>query len=163
MHVIILLLEFLAVWAVAGSVIRRWTDSWVVAIGGGFIAMLIGGAILAAVINATSKGNSEDEACRQDLRCWAEEHQAKAERACRPEIADLARIDVRWHDEFLLDEFSKFKWADEAAGTVMYFGDRVQFQNAQGAWVRHRYSCTYDPATETVQRVRAEAGRIPSS
>jgi hypothetical protein len=99
--------------------------------------------------------------CRNDLECWAEKHSARASLECRPSVENLARTDARWTDGMFESKFSHYRWKRKADGVVTYIGDKIEFQNGIGAWLRHTYECDYLPGTG-VQDVRARQGRIPS-
>lgn len=101
-----------------------------------------------------------DAVCRQDLRCWAEEHLIAASVRCEDHIERLGQYSHRWTDGWTEPKMSRYRWKDLSAGHVTYIGDKIEFQNGFGAWLPHIYECDYDPATERVLAVRAEAGRL---
>jgi hypothetical protein len=57
-------------------------------------------------------------------------------------------------------KLSRRGWLDEEAGTLSYYGDRVQFANGYGSFQNYVYRCDYDPDTKTVLNVQLEAGRL---
>jgi len=103
---------------------------------------------------------AEMEACRQDLQCWGQEHWAAATNRCEREIERLAQYDVKWTDSYPDVKLSRRGWLDEAAGTLTYYGDRVQFSNGYGAFKNYIYRCDYDPSTKSVINVEIEPGRL---
>jgi hypothetical protein len=86
-----------------------------------------------------------------------------AARHCRASIERLAKYQHEWTDSWHEEKFYRMRWADQAAGTVTYVGDRVKFQNGFGAWQYMTYQCTYDPIGERVLAAKAEPGRLPPS
>ncbi|MXY39025.1 MAG: hypothetical protein F4160_06620 [Rhodospirillaceae bacterium] len=103
---------------------------------------------------------SEFQKCRFDLRCWSERNLPKAAIHCRRHIEDLARYDYEWTDGFLESKFSHFRWKNMSLGIVTYLGDKIKFQNGFGAWVPHKYWCSYDATQEKVLDVHAQPGRM---
>jgi hypothetical protein len=101
-----------------------------------------------------------DAACRAEVACWAAHWAHLAESRCPERIERLARYAVRWTDGMLEPKFSRAKWADEAAGSVTWAGDRVEFQNGFGAWEPQIYTCTLDPAAPDAVEVTAQPGRL---
>lgn len=99
-------------------------------------------------------------ACRQDLQCWGKQNKPDAESACAPEIEKLAKYDFKWTNGWLESRFTKIAWADKEKGTLNFYGDAIQLQNGLGAWIRHSYACTFDPATRAVLDVRGAPGRF---
>ncbi|MEW6647175.1 MAG: hypothetical protein AB1450_08260 [Pseudomonadota bacterium] len=164
-----LLYIFGASWLAFVVAAHLYKQSAVIAFGGGFIASCLLLIVLAMAFPSdeikareAAEASSELARCRADLQCWSDKHIYDAVNACRPRIENLAATDFRWDEGVLTPKLRRSKWADQKSGSVTYFGDAIQYQNGLGAWVRHLYSCTYDPATRKVLDVRAEPGRIPS-
>jgi hypothetical protein len=111
--------------------------------------------------SATSTAARADPACRSDLRCWAEKGLVGASVRCRSNVERLAKNDFQWTDGWLEMKFSRYRWRDQASGTVTYVGDKIKLQNGFGAWQNHIYECDYDQSGERVLGVRAFAGRLP--
>ena len=57
-------------------------------------------------------------------------------------------------------KFGRFRWLNQAEGTLTKVGDRVEFQNGFGAYSRVIYECDFDPRTNDVLAVRAHEGRL---
>lgn len=93
----------------------------------------------------------QDLKCRQDLRCWANEHSLHAILACQPLIEDRAKYDFKWTDGFFGSKLERWRWDDREEGSLAYTGDEVKFMNAFGAWQRIAYWCFYNPNTEEVR------------
>ena len=72
-----------------------------------------------------------------------------------------ANYGVRWVDGWLEPKLSRHGWRDEEAGIAVYMGDRVEFQNAFGAWQPHIYACFVDVRRSAVVNVTARPGRLP--
>lgn len=103
---------------------------------------------------------AEMDACRKDLQCWGEEHWAAATNRCEREIERFAQYEVKWTDSYPDTKLSRRGWLDQDAGTLSYYGDRVQFSNGYGAFQNYVYRCDYDPETKTVLNVEMEPGRL---
>lgn len=103
---------------------------------------------------------AEMEACRQDLQCWGQENWSAATNRCEREIERLAQYEVKWTDEYPDVKLSRRDWLDEKAGTLSYYGDRVQFANGYGAFQNYIYRCDYDPSAKSVMNVEIEPGRL---
>lgn len=101
-----------------------------------------------------------DEECMQDLTCWGQRQAVSAGVYCEAPIEKLAKYKVEWTDGMFEPRFKEFQWDNKDAGTMMYFGDSVKFQNGFGAWENHAYACTFDPIAKKVTFVQAEAGRL---
>ncbi|MBC3435819.1 hypothetical protein HU735_10380 [Pseudomonas sp. BW16M2] len=99
-------------------------------------------------------------ACRHDLQCWAEKNQFDAIMACQPAIQQLAKFDYEWTDGMTTPIFSKLAWGDQKRGEIIYLGDEVKFQNGFGNFLRHKYACTFDPASKLAVNASAEPGRL---
>lgn len=99
--------------------------------------------------------------CLRSLQCWGDRYNAAADTHCPAFVEKLARFSARWTDTGLFEpKFSRFRWLDESAGTLTYVGDKVEFQNAFGAWQPILYECDYDPRTKTILDVRIQPGRL---
>ena len=139
---------------------------------------IIGGFIVLAVIvfgismcssndeSSTSSDTSapeqiaEEAACKADLSCWGEKHSISAAVYCDDYVEKLAQYDHEWTDGMLEPKFSHYRWKNIDKGIVTYIGDKIKFQNGFGAWQNYVYECDFDPATETILDVRAQAGRL---
>jgi len=97
--------------------------------------------------------------CRESLQCWAEKHSAAATVKCTPLIGKMAKYDVEWGSMFD-PMFSHMRWKDAKAGTIVFIGDKVKFQNGFGVWIPVTYQCEYDPINETVLDIQIEEGRF---
>ncbi|MEX0738161.1 MAG: hypothetical protein WD071_02350 [Pseudohongiella sp.] len=103
---------------------------------------------------------AEQEACRSDLQCWGQEHWSAATNRCEREIERQAQYEVKWTDSYPDVKLSRRGWLNEEAGTLTYYGDRVQFANGYGAFENYIYRCDYDPSSKSVINVELEAGRL---
>ena len=79
---------------------------------------------------------------------------------CPDHIERLAQYGVRWTDGVLEPKFPRSGWQDAENYLAVYMGDAVEFQNAFGAWQRHRYSCVVNVRTEQVVDVAALPSRL---
>jgi hypothetical protein len=98
--------------------------------------------------------------CRQDFKCWGEQHKFDASLPCKRAIERFASLDARWTNFALDTPFSGLSWDDPAKGTIAYYGDSVEFQNGLGAWMKYNYRCDFDPATKTVINAWARPGMM---
>ena len=101
-------------------------------------------------------------ACRQSLQCWGDKHLIAAGVYCQNDIENLGQYAHEWTDAWHEKKMERWNWLDEEAGTLTYFGDKITFQNAFGASVPHWYFCEFDPQSNGVISVGADAGRLPS-
>lgn len=102
----------------------------------------------------------EEEACRQDLRCWGDKFNLAASFECEDEVERMANYSSRWTDGFLEPKFSHFRWRDKVTGIVTYVGDKIEFQNGFGAWQNFVYECDFDTQHQQALSVRGEPGRL---
>lgn len=103
----------------------------------------------------------ENAQCKQSLKCWVDKYFASAEVFCKDPIEKLAKYDIKWGDSgFLERKFTHYRWLDQSRGTITFAGDKIKFQNGFGAWQNSKYECDFDPTTETVLNVRANAGYL---
>lgn len=105
-----------------------------------------------------ARKRAEEAACASDIQCWGDKHHLSASFACDEPVSRLARLNYRWVDGWMEGKFSHFRWRDRDEGIVTFIGDRIEFQNGFGAWIRHTYECDYDPEREVVLEVRARQG-----
>ncbi|MBB5320456.1 hypothetical protein [Marinobacter oulmenensis] len=107
-----------------------------------------------------AEAQMDAEACRQDLQCWGKENWAAATNRCQKQIERQAQYEVKWTDSYPDTKLTRRAWLDQEEGTLTYYGDRVQFSNAYGAFQNYIYRCDYDPFTKTVINLEMEPGRI---
>lgn len=134
------------------------------------VALFAGGAWLVSDDEAAAtasepevteaQAQAEAEACRQDLQCWGQEHWAAATNRCQDRIERRAQYEVKWTDSYPDTKLSRRDWLDQEEGTLTYYGDRVQFSNAYGAFQNYIYRCDYDPEAKAVIDLEMEPGRI---
>lgn len=99
-------------------------------------------------------------ACRKSLQCWGDKHMIAAAVYCAGEVPKLASYTSRWTDGMLEPKLSRISWLDQEAGTLTFWGDKIEFQNGFGAWQTMTYSCDFDPASQIVLDVQAAPGRL---
>ena len=108
----------------------------------------LGGLLLMVAMGC---GPSEEE-CLRDIDCasgnggWS----AEAEVQCAPKIEARALYTSRWTEGFFDSKFERVALQPPDYETVKYSGNKVEFQNAFGAWVRQGYDCIYNPVDEYV-------------
>ena len=103
----------------------------------------------------------DSEPTTSDVRS---EPSGAAQVECAERIERLANYSFRWTTGwFLGGRFPRYRWEDDERRVVTVFGDAIEFQNAFGAWQRHRYSCRVDGSVDPprVLNVSAEPGRWP--
>lgn len=103
---------------------------------------------------------AEEAACKKDLSCWGEKHSISAAVYCDDYVENLAQYSHEWTDGMLEPKFSHYRWKNIDKGVVTYIGDKIKFQNGFGAWQNYVYECDFDPVTDTILDVRAQAGRL---
>lgn len=89
-------------------------------------------------------------ACRNDIKCWGEEAWPGATVRCPSAVESLAQWDYEWTDSWSEVKFDRYRWKDQKAGVVTFYGDKIKMQNGFGAWKHVSYSCDYDPISEKV-------------
>ena len=100
--------------------------------------------------------------CSKDVRCIGAKSAEAAGVACRPGIEDLAGYGVRWTGATKSGPaFDRFRWHDEARGTITLGGDQAAFATASGAYRPVVYECDYDPTALAVLGVRVTPGPVP--
>ena len=108
--------------------------------------------------------SSGSEPTTSDVRSEPSEPSGVAQVACAERIERLANYSFRWTTGwFLGGRFPRYRWEDDERRVATVFGDAIEFQNAFGAWQRHRYSCRVDGSVDPprVLNVSAEPGRWP--
>ena len=103
---------------------------------------------------------AEDAACRKDIQCLGDRSSISAAAFCRVHVERLSEYAHRWTDGFLESKFPAFQWKDKTNEVIRYHGDSIEFQNAFGAWLKHRYWCDHDTVNDRPLRVGAEPGRL---
>ena len=109
-----------------------------------------------AALTPKEQARSKEAACRADLQCWGDKHSLRATRPCQRAIEALARYDYEWTDGWSGAKFDQFGWKKRSAGTLVFYGSKIKFQNGFGAWSHMTYQCDYDPNTQTVLDVRIQ-------
>jgi hypothetical protein len=88
---------------------------------------------------------------------------------CHRRIHQLIKYDIRapgavWGNTQGNQAILRFKrWSKRVApdGTIRMSGDDAEAQNKMGDWVRINYSCTVNVATNSVQDVAVDLGKLP--
>lgn len=86
---------------------------------------------------------------------------AAAVAACPAHIEQRSEFTVRWTDGPGNPKFSRFNWSDEPGGGITYIGDRIEFQNAFGAYKPMRYLCDMSTDGKKALSARVYEGRLP--
>lgn len=113
-----------------------------------------------AEVAAAEAAAREAEECRADFTCWGRDRRIEAEIQCKRPIERQARYDHEWTDGWTEPMFSRFRWKDEEAGVMTYYGDRLRLQNGFGAWANVVYSCDFDTERNVALSVSVQAGRL---
>jgi hypothetical protein len=111
------------------------------------------------VSGAASPPPAAAQPCHLVLNCAAAQALQSASEACRPAIEQLAVFAPRWTQGATQPIFTDYAWLDRGRGTITYFGNRAEFQDAGGAFAAVAYECDFDPAARQVldARVRGAA------
>jgi ribosomal protein L40E len=110
----------------------------------------------------TSEPKAAPEVCKSDdLQCLGDKGVVGAGVYCKDSIERMAKHSVRWTDGTFEMKFSRFRWADQAAGEITYIGDKAEFQNGFGAYTPVTYECDMAADNKTVLDVRVHEGRLP--
>lgn len=136
-------------------------------IGLAIVCAVVGGAYVACSDSdadkqaAAAKRAEAEAACMTDLQCLGDKGTIAAGLRCPEHIEKLAKGAVRWTDGTLEPKFSRFRWKDEKAGVITFFGDKAQFQNGFGAYINVIYSCDLAMKQDSkVLSVNAVEGRL---
>lgn len=134
----------------------------------GLIVVGLVGWILVQIFGGTSRPTAAEKpaqaetACKSDdLQCLGDKGVVGAGVYCKDDVERLATHSVKWTDGTFETKFSRFRWADQAAGTITYVGDKAEFQNGFGAFTPMVYECDLAKDNKTVLDVRAREGRLP--
>ncbi|MDH5752972.1 MAG: SHOCT domain-containing protein [Deltaproteobacteria bacterium] len=113
----------------------------------------------AAEAKASKAREAAQEAeCFKDLQCAGRKMAAESW-VCITPTEKMARNSHKWTDGTLEPKFSHFRW--KIKGKVLtLIGDKIQYQNAFGAWINHVYECDIDLKTKSLLDVRAQPGRL---
>lgn len=101
-------------------------------------------------ISLTNPRKAKENRCRSDIICWGKKHARTAETLCKGLIEMRAEYAFDWTNSWGESIFNNYGWQDEKAGTVLYVGDKVRFQNCYGAYQKIGYQCTYVPANKSM-------------
>jgi DNA-directed RNA polymerase subunit RPC12/RpoP len=107
-----------------------------------------------------AKEAAAEAACRADLKCWGDKNSATADVYCQEPIERTAIYSMRWTVGTYDPKFSRFSWLNKQAGTLKYFGDKAEFQNAFGAYIRVTYECDINPESHNVISVNTYTGQL---
>jgi hypothetical protein len=118
-------------------------------------------ALLLASLAVASMNAAAADCPTADLPCRGAAGIAAAASACPAYIEQRSEFSVRWTDGEGKPKFSRFAWTSEAGGGITYVGDRVEFQNAFGAYKPMRYVCDVAKDGRTVLGARVYDGRLP--
>lgn len=137
--------------------------------GAGLVVVGLVGWILVEIFSGSStrpetpeKTAQTEVACKSDdIQCLGDKGVVAASVYCKDEVERLATHTVKWTDGTFEMKFSRFRWADKAAGTITYVGDKAEFQNGFGAFTPVIYECDLAKDNKTVLDVRAREGRLP--
>ncbi len=91
---------------------------------------------------------ANEKACDADLQCWMDKWIIEASLHCKSAVESQARYAHQWTDGWLDMKFPRARWKDRSKGILSYWGDKVQFQNGFGAWVKMAYWCDFNPYTK---------------
>ena len=111
-------------------------------------------------IEREKKRAEEYELCKKSLQCWGEKHSLRATYASKKLIEKHATYDFEWTDGWLGSKISKMQWKDKNKLTLIYFGDKIKFQNKFGAWQNMIYRIEYDPINEKLISLKVDSGRL---
>ncbi|WP_186251689.1 zinc ribbon domain-containing protein [Burkholderia gladioli] len=145
-----------AAWITAGVVVVCGVAAYLAAT----VPKQDGGAPPAAAESSGPKESASDCA-KTDLQCLGDKGIVGASVYCKDPVTKLAKYDVKWTDRTFELKFSRFRWADQAAGVITYVGDKALFQNGFGAYTPVIYECDLAADNKTVLDVRVKEGRLP--
>ncbi|KWN80834.1 hypothetical protein WM24_23650 [Burkholderia ubonensis] len=128
----------------------------------GYLAIGLSSNGRPAAGSSAKTGKPESDVCKKDdIQCLGDKGIVAASVYCKDQVERLAAHSVRWTDGTFELKFSRFRWADKAAGTITYVGDKAEFQNGFGAYTPVTYECDLAADNKTVLDVRAHEGHLP--
>lgn len=115
---------------------------------GKLILALIGVFVFAAVILPARNGTQTTKDCGPDeAECYAQRHVFAAQRACEKAVTEQAKYRARF--DYSLD--GMFDRYTVRGSSIVYSGERAEFENGFGAWARMRYTCEFDPSSASIR------------
>ena len=114
------------------------------------------------VKNPNASAAHEQTCAKYDLQCLGDKGTIAAGIYCKDPVERMATHVVKWTDGTFEMKFSRFRWADQTAGTITYVGDKAEFQNGFGVYTPVIYECDLANDGKTVLDVRVREGRLPS-
>jgi hypothetical protein len=137
----------------------------------GYIALGLAALIIINMIDA--KQNAADNAktyadrlaqqdadCKKNLKCSAEKNISAVAGPCGRAVFKLSKYQAEWTNATTEPRLSRYRWHDQARGTITFIGDKIKFQTDFGAWQNIIYECDFDPKFNKIFAVRAAPGRI---
>lgn len=106
----------------------------------------------------------DDYKCEHAIDCVAQNFLFVVPEVCDPLIERQARYQYRWTDG-LLDgpKYSGRRWNPkhgQERHLVDFYGDKLELQNAFGAWSNYVYVCTINVQSDAVMSVKLAQGRL---
>lgn len=113
------------------------------------------------IASAPDSINVNGKTCdRTDLQCRGEMGTLMAARYCRDSVERLAPFQFRWVDSLGEFKFSHLRWTAASGGRITYIGDKIEFQNVNGAFSRMTYECDLEDDNRKVLDARVYPGRL---
>jgi predicted nucleic acid-binding Zn-ribbon protein len=102
----------------------------------------------------------QDADCKKNLKCSAEKNISAVAGPCGRAVFKLSKYQAEWTNATTEPRLSRYRWHDQARGTITFIGDKIKFQTNFGAWQNIIYECDFDPESNKIFAVRAVPGRI---
>lgn len=151
---------------------RKYTESWIVSIGGGFLFGLSLFMVLMAISTDKKENKSVEEGeqvkpskyepCNEpeSAQCFYDRHFATITSRCQRAIESRTLYKHKWTDGLLDSKFSRAYWVMPNE-VISVDGDKIQMQNGFGVMQNQIYQCWYNVQTKNIQRVIINPGRYP--
>lgn len=126
-----------------------------------FAVARLGLAMIALVFSCVAgciSPQTEEElaVCRQDLVCWSDKHWTTAADECESLVVRSIPGRYRWDIGIRILMFDRVAWHDDAAGVILYEGDRIKSRSMSGEWRQMRYRCVHDPESRKTTLLSVE-------
>lgn len=102
---------------------------------------------------------ADDPNCRKDFNCWARENIVSASIYCPIEVEMRSNFDFEWTDAMLESKFGSYQQTQDP-DVIVYFGDKVRFQNSFGAWQNMSYACEFNTVSKQIVSLDVQPGRL---
>jgi hypothetical protein len=116
--------------------------------------------LLLSMCSGNEKKADKHKCEKNDLACRGNNAIVLGGIACKAPIERHAKFNYRWIDGTLESKFSHYRWTDRNQELITIIGDKAEFQNGFGAYIRVTYECDLANDDQTALSVRVKHGKI---